>query len=260
MGRAGAITDRFAKGATKQQVGFAKALRELHRIIAEFDAEHPTLKAISKHLNVSEQHLSNYLHAARLPAKEGVKALYSLAESALPDARAADPGFAIPFTFEELLRLRELAIRPCKRCRKWHDAVVADEVDCGLAEQRRADTANGAGVPVPQREGDRHPEPEQTLPRWGAVDEVHQLTESGLEAELLTLLGHVGTNTEPEELPSIMHTLHASGMDEAADAVVDAAAARPAPVVLEMALKLHNSGQRGALGRLLSAAHAQSQD
>jgi D-serine deaminase-like pyridoxal phosphate-dependent protein len=88
---------------------------------------------------------------------------------------------------------------------------------------------------------------------------VQQLSESGLEGELLTLLGHVGATTEPNELPSIMHTLHTSGMAEAADAVVDAAAARPAPVVFEIALKLHDSGLRDALGRLLSAARTSSQ-
>jgi hypothetical protein len=259
MGRAGAITDRFAEGATRQQVEFAKALRVLHRIITDFDPGHPTSTAISEHLNVSGQQFSNCLHAARLPARREVKALYRLAESALPEEGAADPTFVIPVSFEELLRLRELAIKPCGRCRKWHDAVVAKDIEYSLAERHRADNASDAGVPVPQRNGDRHPGLEPSPPRWDAIEEVQQFSESGLEGELLTLLGHVGTNAEPDELPSIMHTLQTSGMHEAADAVVDAAAARPVPVVLEIALKLHNSGLRDALGRLLSTAQTHGQ-
>jgi hypothetical protein len=241
-------------------MAFAEKLRELHRTITEFDPEHPTQKAISRCLNVSEQHLSNCLHAARLPAKEEVEALRSLAKRAIRRAARENLLVAIPYSLNELLRLRELAIRPCGRCRKWHDAVVSSEVEYGLAERRRADGVNGAGLPGPPAKGDRHPGPDAAPPRWDAVEEIQQLSASGLEAELLTLLSHVGTNTEPDEFPSIVHTLRTSGMDEAADAVVDAAGARPAPVVLEIAFKLHSWGLHDALGRLLSATRTHSRD
>ena len=256
MAKAGAITGRFARGATAQQVEFASALRELHRMIAQYDPCHRTLKAICKQLNVSEQHLSNFLHAERLPTKEEAEALFRLAEAALPEATAVDSAAAMPCGLDELLRLRALAVRPCERCRTWHDAMVAQGVDGYLAVRLRADTANGAGVPVPRREWDRHPGPEPLPTQWADIEEVRQLSAHGLEAELLNLLGHLGTHTEPDALPPIMRALRSEGMDEAADAVVDAAAARPLPVVLEIASELHGSGLREALGRLLSTARA----
>jgi len=256
MGKLGAITDGFAKGATAQQVEFATALRELHRIIIGSSPEPLTLKAIGKLLSTSEQHVSNILHAARQPAEQEVVALFHLAETAARKAAASDSPVAMPFSLDELQRLRRLAIKPCKRCRKWHDAAVAKEVENKLAEQRHADTGDGAGVPVPQRAGDRHPGREPSLPPWAAIEEVTRYAESGLEASLLTLLSHVGTDAKPNELPSIMHTLRSSGMDEAADAVADAAAARPVPVVLEIAFELHGSGLPDDLGRLLSSARA----
>ena len=256
MGRLGAVKDAFAKGATAQQVEFAEALRVIRRMITDTEGTPLSLKAIGETIYLREQHISNFLHAERPPTPEVVEALYALAESALKASATAGSVRSMPFSLGELQRLRELAIKPCVPCRAWHDAVIANEVENRLAVHFPADADGSQGVPVPQVLGDRHPGLATTVSRWDGVGEVQRFSQSGLEAELLTVLGHVGESAEPGELPSIMHTLRTSGLDDAADAVSDAAAARPAQVVMKIALELHGSGLHDDIGRLLAAAIA----
>lgn len=258
MGKAGAIKDGFARGATAQQVELAKALQGIHRVIIGGNPKLRSSRAISEDIHVTEQHYSNFLHAQRQPTDQEARRLLQLAEEALAHVQAMDPSIVVLHKYEELQRLQELAIMPCGRCRTWHEAVVEDEVERRLAVRSDADDGNSGRVPVPLAEGDRHPGPKPSPPPWGALAEVRQLAEDGSDAELLTLLGHVGADTDPDDLPSIMHTLGAARLDAAAEVVTNAAAARPADVILEIAHKLHEYGMDEELGRLLSAASAAS--
>ncbi|MEV0024390.1 hypothetical protein AB0H45_19640 [Streptomyces atroolivaceus] len=252
-------------GITAAHRALVTALREIRECSTRTQAE------IARDAHQEPTTLSNHLNAGRIPEEPLLRDFYAVVEK---DATGSGP---LPHTLEFLLDLRTNAKKKhCACCSIGYPAMTAStqatpqqpasrsamEPDLVQARHlrrraRRHDfpvPQEHAGVPVPRREGDRHPADTVEL-TWSETGVVARYLADGQKRDAGFLLWQAGTSYSAADLVLAVGSCRTAGLHDAAEAIlINVAERTDRQAVLNIAAALNEAGRHDDVTFMLTAA------
>lgn len=239
------------------------ALREIRECSTRTQAE------IAEDAHQEPTTLSNHLNGGRIPEEVLLRAFYAVVQK---DAAGLIPP---PHTLDKLLKLREHAKKKhCKCCAVGYpnatgqaaqeqpaSRIVANPDLVRARRLRRHARRSGISVPqerirvpVPLREGDRHPADAAEL-TWPETSLVAQYLAEGQKRDAGFLLWQAGTSYSAADIVEAVGSCRTAGLHDAADAIlINAAERSDRQAVLNITAALNNAGRHNDVTFMLTAA------
>ncbi|MCG7524535.1 hypothetical protein MHW47_08815 [Streptomyces sp. OfavH-34-F] len=243
-----------------------KALREVR------ECSPRTQAAIAREANQEPTTLSNHLNGGRIPDESLLRDFYAVVEK---DAAATGDG-PLPHSLDALLELRTRAKKKhCDCCTVGHPAATEDSAaqqqpaspaaaNPELARTRRlrqhvrrrvfSQRPKPGGVPVPPREGDRHPADAVEL-TWPEAETIAAYLADGRNHDASFLLWQAGTSYAAADIVSAVTSCRIAGLNDAAEAIlINVAERTDRQAVLNVAAALGAAGRHEDVTFILAAA------
>ncbi|MFE7748137.1 hypothetical protein [Streptomyces sp. NPDC057428] len=255
-------------GITAAHRALVTALREIRECSTRTQAD------IARDAHQEPTTLSNHLNAGRIPEESLLRGFYAAVE------RETSGRLQLPHTLASLLDLRMHAkMKHCACCSVGYPAATAStqsepeqpasrsvkESDLVRARRLRQRARHGfpipregPGVPVPRREGDRHPADAAEL-TWSETGVVARYLADGQKRDAGFLLWQAGASYSAAEIVVAVGSCRAAGLHDAVEAILINAAERPdRQAVLNIAAALNDAGRHDDVTFMLAAAmHAE---
>ncbi|WP_455360582.1 hypothetical protein [Streptomyces sp. SYSU K21746] len=204
--------------------------------------------------------LSNHLNGGRIPEEQLLQSFYKVVEE-----DAASRGLGLPHLLDNLQDLRRHAlVRHCPCCRHGGQPPAQPEADPPADPESPASPklrvrANGTlssqtKVPVPQKEGDRHPKAQADV-TWTELGVVTHYLSTGRKRDANVLLWRAGMSLSASEVLNVVTSCRSAGLDEAAETVLTNAGERAdKQAVLNITAALQRAGRHEDVSLILAAA------
>ncbi|MEU0299451.1 hypothetical protein ABZ252_08280 [Streptomyces sp. NPDC006175] len=252
-------------GITAAHRALVTALREIRECSTRTQAD------IARDAHQEPTTLSNHLNAGRIPEESLLRDFYAVVEK---DAAGSGP---LPHTLESVLELRMRAKKKhCACCSVGYPTATVSAQEepqqpashsvekAGLLHarhlRRRARqyghplSQERAGVPVPRREGDRHPADAAEL-TWSETGVVARYLADGQKRDAGFLLWQAGTSYSAAEIVLAVGSCRTAGLHDAAEAIlINAAERTDRQAVLNIAAALQEAGRHDDVAFMLTAA------
>ncbi|MFD9498975.1 hypothetical protein [Streptomyces sp. NPDC060035] len=252
-------------GITAAHRAFVTALRGIRECSTRTQAD------IARDAHQEPTTLSNHLNAGRIPEESLLCDFYAVVEK---DASGTGP---LPHTLKFLLDLRIHAkMKHCACCSVGYPATAASSQagpqqpashsvqEANLVRMRRLRRRvrrhafpipqERAEVPVPRREGDRHPVDTAEL-TWSETGVVARYLAVGQKRDAGFLLWRAGASYSAAEIVVAVSSCRAAGLHDAAEAIlINVAERTDRQAVLNIAAALDSAGRHDEVTFMLTAA------